>query len=240
MLSIPSAGVCQFRPKNNFSLIAFLCGLLPCTLIAGAAEDPGASQLLPSVILLGDSIRMNYQAVVSEAVKGKAVVWSPADNCGDTTYMLRNLERWVSGKKPRLIHINVGLHDMFLGAKSDKPRHTLKTYEKNLRAIFVKIEKLTDAKIVFALTTAVNEKRQADSETYGRVVRRNADIEVYNAKAREVAKQMDIPVNDLNAFMKKNDADKIIGKSDGVHLSKEGRDLLGDCVAQVILTHLSE
>ncbi|MCF7849410.1 MAG: hypothetical protein K9M45_11225 [Kiritimatiellales bacterium] len=177
---------------------------------------------------------------MSEALEGQAVVWPPADNCQHTAYMLENLERWLAGKKPRVVHVNVGLHDMFLSAKSGEPRHTLETYGKNLRAIFTKIRPLTDAKVVFALTTAVNEKRQADSETYGRVVRCNADIERYNAKAREVAKELNIPVNDLNAFMKQNDADRIICQKDGIHLSPAGCDLLGGRVAQVILKHLSE
>lgn len=207
---------------------------------AVAADKPKSPQTLPSVVLLGDSIRMNYQAAAGKALEGKAVVWSPKDNCRHTAYMLENLERWLDGKNPKVIHVNVGLHDMFLNTKTDKPRHTLATYEKNLRAIFAKIDELTDAKVIFALTTAVNEKHQAESKGYGRVVRRNTDIDVYNAKASAVAKELGIVVNDLNAFMKKTGPDKILRPSDGIHLSPEGCEILGGEVARVILKRLSE
>lgn len=222
----------------------FLCSLflLLCVLSAGAADAPKSSKPkpLPSVILLGDSIRMNYQAAAGEALKGKADVWSPKDNCRHTFYMLENLERWLTDKKPDVIHINVGLHDMFLDSKTGRPRHSIETYEKNLRAIFAKLDELMDAKVIFALTTAVNEKRQAESEGYKRVVRRNTDVDVYNAKAREVAKELGVAVNDLNAFMKKNGADKILRESDGIHLSPEGCELMGGQVARVILKQLAE
>ncbi len=84
----------------------------------------------------------------------------------------------------------------------------------------------------------VDEKRQPESG-YGQVVRRNADIEIYNAKARAVAKESGITVNDLNAFMKKTGPEKIL-TSDGVHLSPEGRELMGAEVARVISEHLTK
>lgn len=220
---------------------SFFCSIvIILALSAVAAAAPKSSKSLPSVILLGDSIRMNYQTAVVEALKGKAVLWSPKDNCKHTVYMLENLERWLEGKKPDVIHVNVGLHDMYLDAKTGKPRHTIETYEKNLRAIFAQLEKLTDAKVIFALTTAVNEKRQAESTGYKRVVRRNTDIDAYNAKAREAAKELGVAVNDLNAFMKENGADKILRESDGIHLSPEGCELMGGQVARVILKQLGE
>lgn len=182
---------------------------------------------------------MNYQAAVSDALKGKATVSAPKDNCKHTVYMLENLESWLTGQEnAQVIHLNVGLHDMFLESKTGKPRHTLEMYEKNLRAIFEKLDQLSDAAVIFALTTAVNEKQQAESEGYGRVVRRNEDIEIYNAKARAVAAEMGIQVNDLNRFMKEIGPEKILRPSDGIHLSPEGCDIMGSEVARVISEQL--
>lgn len=54
----------------------------------------------------------------------------------------------------------------------------------------MKLRQLTDAKIIFALTTPVIESRQAASEGYKRVVRREADVVKYNAKAAQIASEM--------------------------------------------------
>jgi len=88
----------------------------------------------------------------------------------------------------------------------------------------------TDARIVFSLTTAVSEERQASSNTYGRVVRRNVDVDRYNARAREIADEFGIAVNDLNGFMKKAGVAKLLGE-DGIHLSPGGCEALGSRVA---------
>ncbi len=229
--------------NRSFSL-AFLClvGLISYSARAQAPRDPGeepSSESLPTAVLLGDSIRHNYQNAVRKALEGTANIWSPKDNCGHSAYTLDNLDRWLKGQEnAQVIHINVGLHDLFLNAKTDMPRHTLDTYEKNLRAIFAKLEKLSDAKVIFALTTVVDEKRQPESG-YGRVVRRNADIKIYNARARAVAKELGITVNDLNAFMKKTGPEKIL-TSDGIHLSPEGCKSMGAEVARMILGHLTK
>lgn len=190
----------------------------------------------PLVILLGDSIRMNYQQVVKAELKDNARVWSPKDNCRHTAFVLENLDRWLGEAKgkPKVIHLNVGLHDMYLNAKTGKTRHTLAVYEKNLRAIFTKLQKDTNARIVFALTTAVIEERQAKSKGYRRVVRKNTDINRFNAQAREIAKEMNIELNDLNAFMQRTGSAKILRESDGIHLSPEGCQLIGREVARVI------
>ncbi len=196
---------------------------------------------LPLVVLLGDSIRGNYQSTVRKALEGKAIISAPKDNCSHSAYTLENLERWLSGaEKAEVIHINVGLHDMYLNAKTGKTRHTLEVYERNLRSIFKKLDELSDAKVIFALTTVVNEKQQAESEGYGRVVRRNEDVDTFNAKARSVADELGIAVNDLNKYMKKVGPEKILKPSDGIHLSPEGCELMGGEVARVILNTLSK
>lgn len=206
-----------------------------------AAEPAPPPTGLPTVVLLGDSIRMNYQAAVVETLEGKAITVAPKDNCGHTANVLVNLDRWLAGhEQARVIHINVGLHDMFLGTKTNEPRHTLETYEENLRAIFAKLDELSDAQVIFALTTVVNEKQQAESEGYGRVVRRNEDVEAYNARARSVAEEFGIPVNDLNSFMKKVGPETILRPSDGIHLSPEGCRIMGTEVSRVILENLAD
>ena len=155
---------------NRSFPFALLClvGLIPYSARVQAPRDPEKelpSESLPTVVLLGDSIRDNYQNAVGKALEGKANIWSPKDNCRHTAYMLENLDRWLEGQEnAQVIHVNVGLHDLYLNAKTGMPRHTLETYEKNLRAIFAKLDELSDAKVIFALTTVVDEKLQAESD----------------------------------------------------------------------------
>lgn len=220
--------------KFRLCLFSFLA-ILP----VGGVEPEASPVSLPTVVLLGDSIRMNYQAAVISSLEGKAVISAPTDNCAHTVYMLENLDRWLLGHEDaQVIHLNVGLHDMYLDAKTGKPRHTLEMYEENLRAIFEKLDALSDAKVIFALTTVVNETHQSESKGYGRVVRRNKDIEIYNAKARTVAKEMGVQVNDLYRFMKESGPASILRPSDGIHLSPEGCTIMGREVARVILEKL--
>jgi lysophospholipase L1-like esterase len=212
--------------------------LFLATLLCLSALSLSAADQPPLVILLGDSIRMNYQKAVTEELRGKAEVWAPKENCAHTAFTLANLDKWLTGRKPQVVHINVGLHDMYLSAKTGKTRHTIETYDKNLRAIFAKLDKLTNAKIIFALTTAVIEDRQAKSKGYKRVVRRNTDVDRFNSRARKIAKESGIAVNDLNAFMKENGPEKILRASDGIHLSPEGCLSVGGKVADEITKRL--
>jgi len=201
--------------------------------VSDAAQEK-QTENLPVVVLLGDSIRMNYQQTVVAELKGKATVWSPMENCRHTKFVLQNLEKWIKGRNASVVHINVGLHDMFLSSATGQPRHSLEVYEANLRAIFVKLKQLTDAKIVFALTTPVIEARQAASEGYKRVVRREADVVRYNARAAQIAHDSGIQVNDIHGLSSRVGTDDVLRESDGIHLSKVGEEVIGKHVASVI------
>ena len=76
-----------------FALI--LAAWLPPAL---AQEKSKQVRTLPLVILLGDSIRMNYQEVATKALQEKATVWSPQENCKHTLYTLQNLEKWLTDR----------------------------------------------------------------------------------------------------------------------------------------------
>lgn len=202
-----------------------------------ATQQPKAN--LPVVILLGDSIRINYQQTVKTELEGKATVWTPKENCAHTFFTLENLEKWIKGRNASVVHINVGLHDLFLDAKTGLPRHSLDIYSANLRKIFTKLKELTDAKIIFALTTPVVEERQAASKTYGRVVRRNPLIVEYNRRAAEIAKEYGVRIDDLHSIATEAGAENVI-REDGVHLSEKGIALIGKQVARCVLSVLDE
>ncbi|MBC8351117.1 MAG: c-type cytochrome [Planctomycetes bacterium] len=199
-----------------------------------------ATAELPVVILLGDSIRINYQKTVAAELQDKATVWSPEENCRHTAYTLEQLEKWVAGRNASVVHINVGLHDLFLNSKTDQPRHSLAVYSTNLRKIFARLKELTDAEVIFALTTPVDESWQAASKTYKRVVRRNLDVIEYNLRATEIATAAGIRVNDIYGAAIAAGKHEILRESDGIHLSKRGEAVIGKEVAHSITFVLSE
>ena len=46
------------------------------------------------VMLIGDSIRLNYQSVVEEELSGEYSVWAPDENCRFAKYTLTELPRY--------------------------------------------------------------------------------------------------------------------------------------------------
>ena len=69
------------------------------------------SELL-KVLLLGDSIRGSYQALVTEILDGKAEVVGPAENGQFSLYTLSSLGRWINELgEPDIVHWNNGIHD---------------------------------------------------------------------------------------------------------------------------------
>ena len=51
---------------------------------------------LPLIVLIGDSIRMGYQDHVASELAGRAEVWVPEENGGDSRNVLAHLDQWVS------------------------------------------------------------------------------------------------------------------------------------------------
>ena len=78
---------------------------------------------LSLVVLIGDSIRMGYQDHVVSQLAGRAEVWAPEENGGDSRNVLAHLDQWVFVRQPDLVHVNCGLHDLkrAFGAESAVP-----------------------------------------------------------------------------------------------------------------------
>jgi len=198
------------------------------------AKENGNSDL-PLIVLLGDSIRMGYQNVAIRELAGTAKVWSPKENCAHTAHTLANLGKWLQDKNPAVIHINCGLHDMWRN-EDGSVRHSQDVYLKNLGAIFAKLKELAPgATLVFALTTPVDQDRQKTSN-YGRIVRYNADIPLYNTAARKLAEAQGLLVDDLYSAVEEVGTQELIGP-DGVHFNPEGCKVLGKAVAAFVRTH---
>lgn len=195
----------------------------PDPAMAPITDEPG----LPRALLIGDSISIGYTVPVRELLKGKANLHRIPANGGSTKDGLANIDKWLGAGKWDVIHFNWGLHDLkhWKDGKLDLAApeiSTLDEYEKNLRDI-VKRLKATGAKLIFATTTPVPEG------SAGRVA---GDDRKYNSAAVRVMKELDVPVNDLNALCAPKLADWQLPKN--VHFKPEGSKGLAEQVAKEI------
>ena len=168
----------------------------PISPVLKEVEDvPG----LPRVLLIGDSISMDYTLPVRAKLEGRANVHRPLENCGDTSRGIAKLDAWLGSGHWDVIHFNFGLHDLkYLDAQGkyvppDKGTQVAKpeVFAANLRKIVARL-KQTGAKLIFATTTPV------PSSTAGRVEK---DDRVYNKAALEVMKETGVEVDDLGGYV---------------------------------------
>ncbi len=203
----------------------------------------GASAELPKALILGDSISMGYTPAVKKILDGKVIVERPEANCGSTKVGLRDLDKWLSGKSPDVIHFNFGLHDLRYVFPGDKfqdeqgnypvrgqgePRTTLEDYKSNLKEIVRRL-KQTDAKLIWCSTTPL----AVDFHGYFA----GLDVE-YNKTAAEVMKEENVQINDLWAFAKPHL--EAIQLPNNPHFTEKGSQALAVPVSQSILEALKK
>lgn len=221
------------RKLIDYGLIAF------AFLLGGAAIAPAAD--LPKVVLMGDSIRLNYEPVVAKECDGKAVVAGPKANGGDSGNLARMLAT-VLDMKPAVIHFNCGIHDTKKFPATGKFQVSPEQYEANLRAFVESARKQAPGVVLlFSTTTPILDDRAAAARKERDYVLLNASIEQYNAIALRVMKDLKVPVNDLHAVIAQptgavKPTDLV--SRDGVHMTPEGRDRLAASVARFVLQHL--
>ncbi len=190
---------------------------------------------LSLVVLIGDSIRMGYQDHVASQLAGRAEVWVPEENGGDSRNVLAHLDQWVLARQPDVVHVNCGLHDLkrAFGAGSEVP---LAEYERNVREILQRLQRELNGAVVWATTTPVDENWHHQNKGFDRL---EADVEGYNAAARAVAVDLGVPIDDLFAVVEREGKAQLLTQ-DGVHFTEEGSQLLGRAVAECVWGHLSD
>ncbi|MBI3986603.1 MAG: SGNH/GDSL hydrolase family protein [Lentisphaerae bacterium] len=183
-----------------------------------------------AVTLIGDSIRMGYQETVRVQLSAWADVWGPVENGGTSRNVLDHLDEWVISRPPDILHINCGLHDLRRDFGQSVSAIPLRQYEENVRAILRRLKTETQATIIWASTTPVNQDWHHRNKGFDRM---EADVAAYNAAARKVAEQWGVPIDDLFAAVQQAGRDSLL-RPDGVHFTPDGCDLLGRTVAKFI------
>ena len=191
---------------------------------------------MKKILLIGDSIRKGYCEYVKEKLSDVAEVYYDEENCRFAEYVLRYFNAWCRKLELAddidMVHWNAGLWDV-LEMFGDEPLTTPDYY----RNVIVRITKrirmfFPKAKIVFALTTAVDESLLKPD-----FMRRNSVIRQYNDIAIEALTPLGVSFNDLYSITESCDPDC---RSDGVHFNCDaGVAMMGEAVVNNIRRELS-
>lgn len=193
---------------------------------------------MKKAFLIGDSIRFGagnvspgYGLMVKEKLEatGEWEVFQPNENCRFAYYTLRYCHEWartVPAEEIGVVHWNNGLWDA-LHLFDDDAFTPLEVYRDTIRRVYLRIRRVfPNAKVIFAYSTPVREELARPD-----FWRKNAEIEKYNAAAREVLDPFGVVFNDLYAFTKDYTADDY---ADWVHFSAEADSRISDEVAELI------
>ena len=189
---------------------------------------------METVVLIGDSIRMGYENTVRQKLQGLAEVRGPKDNGGNSSNVLSHLDEWAISLGPDVVHINCGLHDLKKEPGQAARAVPLGQYRANVRQILARLRTETDAVLLWASTTPVNEELHHENKPFDRLER---DVISYNRTAAEIADELDVPVDDLFECMSRAGPEEYL-TDDGVHFTAEGYAVLGTAVAEFIRPYL--
>ena len=202
---------------------------------------------MKNIFLIGDSIRYGapnssqynavspgYERYVRHKLDTVASVFGPNENCRFAQFTLRFLHKWA-GAVPKeaidLVHWNNGLWDA-LRLFGDEPLTPIDVYVSMLRRIHTRIQLLfPNAKIVFALNTAVIEERERPE-----FMRYNREIEAYNKAAAALMHELNVPINDLYSLTSGFDPSLY---ADAVHFNEAGCEALATQVAETCIKILN-
>lgn len=181
---------------------------------------------MKKILLLGDSIRLNYAPYVYRKLSDRAQIVWPEDNCRFAKYTLHELPGWLKTMgNPDIVHWNNGLWDLHHYYEG-QPLTSLTEYLRDLEKV-AEILKTTGAKIIFATcTTASPQNKEWD----------NIQVAEYNAAAVRLMERLSIPVNDLYPLTKGQEETMIA--PDLIHLSPQGIKTVGAKVVETLEKYL--
>lgn len=178
---------------------------------------------MKQVILLGDSIRMQYQEPVGKRLSDIAQVSGPEENGRWSGYTLNSLRFWLpSLPSPDLVQWNCGLWDMGDDYQEGRHFYPLDLYEETCHRICRILRRFTgkpELRIVIATTIPT---MHGDHQ----------DILLYNDILKKVAEEENAAINDLYSVIAPN-KQKMIGE-DQIHLNPAGIEAAADHTAGVL------
>lgn len=206
-----------------------------------ALEDPRVTDdpKLPRVLVIGDSISMNYHEAAKAALEGVANYHRNEGNSFSSVHGVNNAELWLGnyeeeGRHWDVIQFNHGLHD--LKQAYDKDSDTFgeyavskEVYKKSLEKE-IAILKKTGAVLIWCATTPV------PNDIKSQYARRKGAAKIFNDAALEVMKRHpEIIVNDLQGLVSESPVFESWWTTKDPHFYKpEEQKALGDAVAAAV------
>jgi len=191
---------------------------------------------LPRVLVVGDSISMNYHEAAERELKGIANYYRIDGNSGSTVDAVRNMDMWLGdytlpGRHWDIIQFNSGLHDMKQKVLRGPYAVPIERYKANLRKE-IALLKRTGATLIWCSTTPV----QNDSGSASYAFRTQGAEKEFNAAALEVMREYpEIRINDLRRAVNESNVFDAWRKARDVHFyRKEEQAALGKAVADAV------
>lgn len=172
---------------------------------------------LPRVLVIGASNAGRYTMALRELIKDKANVHYPSENCRSSRHLVERIDKYLGDQPWDVIQFNCGGHDIALvdenqkaisAGMSGRPLVPMDEYRANLETIVARL-KQTGATLIWCTSLPVGE-----------IVRRKpADVDRYNAAAKEIMRKHGIPITELH--------DKVTGRgkpkwdNGGIHFTDE-------------------
>ncbi len=177
---------------------------------------------MKKILLLGDSIRLNYAPYVYRKLGDKAEIVWPEDNCRFAKYTLHELPGWLKTYgTPDIVHWNNGLWDLH-HYNGREPLTDLTEYVRDLEKV-ANILKATGAQVIFATCTTASPQNPEWN---------NEEVSTYNAAAVRLMERLSIPVNNLHSVTKGHEDLCIC--DDLIHLTPQGIKLVGEKVVETL------
>ena len=177
---------------------------------------------MKQIILLGDSVRMQYQPVVGEKLADLAAVSGPEENCRWSGYLLNSLRFWLPNlPAPDVVQWNAGLWDMGDDYQEGRHFYPPDLYEETCHRICSVLRKVirADLPLVIATTTPT---LHGDHQ----------DIMIYNDILKKVAAEENAVVNDLYPIVAADKQGMIC--EDHIHLTPAGVEAVAEQTAKVL------
>ncbi len=210
----------------------FIATGIELTSIASPTENDDPK--LPRLLVIGDSISMNYGKAAKEALRGVVNYHRNEGNSYSSNYGAQYVKYWLGDYKKKgqqwdVIHFNHGLHDLKQSGPDVPYAMSLENYKMYLHLIIKELQK-SGAKLIWTSTTPVpNDK----GGPHGR--QKGAEL-AFNRAAKEViSKYPDIMINDLCGVVHGSEVFDNFRKGSDVHYyNADERKVLGDAVAEVV------
>lgn len=195
---------------------------------------------MKKVVLLGDSIRMGYEATVRAELADEAFVWGPPENGQHTVHLLLNFWQWAIQQQPDVLHMNAGAWDTRRVIRGQPGNIIpLDMHRQNVGRLITLARQHTSARLIWATCTWANQEQLTRGHDRMGLAGRDAeDLVRYNQAAVEVAREHNVPINDLHALSYNSDRTRTM-QPDGVHFTEAGYNLLGKAIASMVRHELS-